>query len=212
MAGAAGVIDGPAAAQVPTRPLCALTFDDGPDAVWTPRVLGRLGREQARATFFVMAHRALAHRRLIRRMLREGHDVQLHCARHLRHTELTVGELGRDTDLALRALRRLGVTPRLWRPPWGVATPATHRLAAARHLALVGWSADTHDWRGDTAADMHRRVRNLLRPGSVVLMHDGLGPGARRVACRETVELIPRLLETMRSRGLHPAPLSEAVA
>jgi peptidoglycan-N-acetylglucosamine deacetylase len=76
----------------------------------------------------------------------------------------------------------------------------------------VGWSADTHDWRGDVAADMHRRVGDLLRAGSVVLMHDGLGPGARRVACRETVELVPRLLETMRTRGLRPAPLSEAVA
>jgi peptidoglycan-N-acetylglucosamine deacetylase len=122
VAGAAGVIDGPAAAQVPARPLCALTFDDGPDPVWTPRVLARLRHEQARATFFVMAYRAIGHPRVIRRMLQDGHDVELHCARHVRHTELSVGDLGRDTDLALRALRRLGVAPRLWRPPWGGAT------------------------------------------------------------------------------------------
>jgi peptidoglycan/xylan/chitin deacetylase (PgdA/CDA1 family) len=210
--GIAGVIGGPAAAHVPALPLCALTFDDGPDPSWTPRLLARLRREQARATFFVMANRAVSHPRLIRRMLQDGHDVELHCARHVRHTDLSAAELRRDTDLALRALRRLGVAPRLWRPPWGVATPATHRLAAARGLQLVGWSADTHDWRGDVAADMHRRVRDLLGAGSVVLMHDGLGPGARRVACRETVELVPQLLKTIRSRGLRPAPLSEAVA
>jgi peptidoglycan/xylan/chitin deacetylase (PgdA/CDA1 family) len=119
-----------------------LTFDDGPDPVWTPRVLDCLRREGARCTFFVLAGRARA---------------------HPRHTD----------------------------------------------LELVGWSIDTEDWRGDCAASMHARVQAGLGTGSVVLMHDGIGPGARCTGCRAAVALIPRLVETLAHRGLRPVPLSE---
>ena len=76
---------------------CALTFDDGPDPVWTPRVLACLGDGGARATFFVMAARAAAHPALVDRMRAEGHEIALHCVRHVRHTEIDEPALRRDT-------------------------------------------------------------------------------------------------------------------
>ncbi|HEY5318839.1 MAG TPA: polysaccharide deacetylase family protein, partial [Solirubrobacteraceae bacterium] len=66
------------------RNTCSLTFDDGPDPVWTPRILDSLGRAGARSTFFVMAEQARAHADLIERMQEEGHEVELHCVRHVR--------------------------------------------------------------------------------------------------------------------------------
>ncbi|HWF24779.1 MAG TPA: polysaccharide deacetylase family protein [Solirubrobacteraceae bacterium] len=188
---------------------CSLTFDDGPDPVWTPRVLDCLGRHQARSTFFVMADRAWAHADLIERIHREGHEVELHCMRHVRHTELQEPALRADTEQGLRTLARLGARVRRWRPPWGVVTEVTRRVARENQLEVVGWSVDTEDWRGDSAAWMHDRVEDDLGAGAVVLMHDGIGPGARRAGCRETVELIPRLLATLADRGLALVPLSE---
>ena len=191
---------------------CSLTFDDGPDEVWTARVLDRLASEGAPATFFVMADRARRCAGLIDRMRAEGHEVAFHCVNHIRHSELAEQELRDDTLDGLRTLAQLGTTIRRWRAPWGVVTEATRRIAAEHELQVVGWSADTRDWRGDGAALMHSRVADGLREGAVMLLHDGIGPGARRCDCRETVELIPRLVETMRGRGLRPAALPETGA
>ncbi len=91
---------------------CALTFDDGPDPVWTPAVLESLAEHRLRATFFVIGSRARSHPDLIARMLAAGHEVGLHCMRHLRHTGLSAEELAADTDDALAVLERAGVAPR----------------------------------------------------------------------------------------------------
>lgn len=190
---------------------CSLTFDDGPDPDWTPRVLDCLRSEGARATFFVMAGRAHSHAGLIERMRSEGHEVELHCVRHVRHTELDDAALREDTELGLSVLDALGASVSRWRPPWGIVTEATRRVAGENRVEVVGWSVDTEDWRGDPADEMHARVEPGIGAGSVVLLHDGVGPGARRSGCRQTVELIPRLIETLAERGLRAVPLSENV-
>ena len=192
-----------------SRGACALTFDDGPDPTWTARVLTCLADEGARATFFVMAGRAAAHPSLVDRMCAEGHEVALHCVRHVRHTEIDEAALRRDTEAGLRLLERLGVEARHWRAPWGVTTAASRAVAADLGLELVGWDVDTHDWRGDGAAAMHARVAGEIRADSVVLMHDGLGPGATRSDCRETLRLVPALLATLRAMRLRPAPVAD---
>jgi peptidoglycan/xylan/chitin deacetylase (PgdA/CDA1 family) len=154
-----------------------------------------------------MAARAAAYPSLVERMCADGHEVALHCVRHIRHTEVDEEELRRDTELGMRLLQRLGVQPRHWRAPWGITTAASRAVAADLGLALVHWDLDTHDWRGDSAAAMHARVAGEVRSDSVVLMHDGLGPGATRTDCCETVRLVAALLATLRSRRLRPAPV-----
>ncbi len=181
-----------------------MTFDDGPDPVWTPKVLEALDRVRARATFFVLGRRAIEHAGLIRRIVRGGHEVGLHCRAHIRHTEMTLQKLRADTALSLRDLHTIGVNPRLWRPPWGVMTGDTLQVARENGLKLVLWTLDTHDWRGDGAGEMMERISEGLRPGSVILMHDGLGPGAKRRGCGETVRLIAALTERIRQVGCEP--------
>ena len=167
-------------------------------------MLERLADEGAQATFFVMAGRAAAHPALVDRMRADGHEVALHCVRHARHTEIDEQTLRRDTEEGLGVLERLGVQSRHWRAPWGVTTATSRTVAGDLGLELVGWDLDTHDWRGDSAATMHARVAGEIRAGSVMLMHDGLGPGARRTDCRETLALIPALLATLRAKVLRP--------
>lgn len=188
--------------------LVHLTFDDGPDHLWTPRVLEALEQAGMRATFFVVAPQAACNPRLVRRMLEAGHGVELHCGEHVRHTESSRREIEADTRSGLRTLAELDVRSCLWRPPWGVTAPWTAEVANEFGLELALWTADTHDWRGGSASEMLRNIDERLAPGAVVLMHDGIGPGALRSDCAETVALIPRLAERLRALDLETAPLS----
>lgn len=190
----------------------ALTYDDGPDPLWTDLLLAELRERRARATFFVITPRARLVPDLIETMLAEGHEVGFHCVRHVRHSELGEAELRAELAAGLGHLSALAVEPRSWRAPWGVETAATRRLAADRGLRLCGWNLDSHDWRGDEAAAMHAALRaeGGLRDRDVVLMHDGLGPGALRPGCEQTLALTRMLLADAARAGLRCATVSEA--
>lgn len=187
----------------------ALTFDDGPDPVWTPRVLDALEEARARATFFVVAPLARRHPLLLRRMSEAGHEVSLHCARHRRHDQMMAAEILADAYEGLRTLRSLDHAPTDWRTPWGVVTGGTVAAADTLGLRLVGWTADSEDWRGDTAGEMLPRLASGIGPGAIVLMHDGIGPGALRDGCGETVGLLAPLVSLVCSRGFAPVTLGE---
>jgi peptidoglycan/xylan/chitin deacetylase (PgdA/CDA1 family) len=185
----------------------SFTFDDGPDETWTPLVLEQLARSRVKATFFMVGERLLGRLALARTVLDAGHEIQLHCHRHIRHTALTEEELQDDTEQALGALASIGVIPRLWRTPWGISTEASVKVAGRHGLTLVRWSIDTHDWRGDPPQRMLAHAHSHLPGGGAVLMHDALGPGARRTGCENTLELLPALATAARTHGLTLGPV-----
>jgi peptidoglycan/xylan/chitin deacetylase (PgdA/CDA1 family) len=191
----------------------ALTYDDGPDPLWTAQLLEELGESGARATFFVMTPRAVANRELIEEMLAAGHEVALHCYRHVGHPEQSEGEMAAEVSTGIRQLRSVGVYPRAWRAPWGRETDVTRRLAGRHGLRLWGWNLDSHDWRGDGCAQMQAALDadGGLRDGAVVLMHDGIGPGALRDDCEQTILLSRALLSAGAARGLRPVTVSAAL-
>jgi peptidoglycan-N-acetylglucosamine deacetylase len=180
----------------------ALTFDDGPDRTWTPQLLELLRALEVRATFFVIAPRAAAAPELLARMRDDGHTVGLHCHAHVRHSERDVDWLHDDTRAALDELATGGVRPTLWRTPWGDIAPWTATIAREHELRLIRWTADTHDWRGDSAERMLEDTREQLVAGSIVLAHDGIGPGAQRNGAAETLRYVELAAAHARARGL----------
>jgi len=188
----------------------ALTYDDGPDPEWTPLVLDALERHGAQATFFVDVRRGLVQRDLVRQIATRGHEVAFHCFEHVRHSERSAKELRFEVDLGLGLLDLMGLTPHAWRAPWGIETDATREVAADHDLRLWGWNVDTHDWRGDSTERMFAALeaQGGLRDGDVILMHDALGPGARRQGCEETVALTGLLLAEAERVGLGTASVS----
>jgi peptidoglycan/xylan/chitin deacetylase (PgdA/CDA1 family) len=190
----------------------SLTFDDGPAEVATRGVLKTLQECDVQATFFMVGERVRAAPSLARAVLDAGHEVQLHCDRHVRHTELSESEIERDTTAALETFAAIGVRPTHWRTPWGVRTAATASVAHRHRLTLVGWTIDTHDWRGDPAPAMLARARSFLAGGGIVLMHDALGPGALRAGCENTIGLLAPLIALAHAEGLGVGPLSLANA
>ena len=185
----------------------ALTFDDGPDPVGTPAVLESLAAVDARASFFVVGPLAERHPDLVRTILDAGHAVGVHCDEHVRHTDRDSNWVIADLARALGRLAALGVRPALWRLPWGVHAPWSEGVARRAGLRIVDWSVDTHDWRGDRAGPMLDATRPGLRDGAIVLAHDGIGPGARRVDARETARYVTLAARVAAERGLTLTPL-----
>jgi peptidoglycan/xylan/chitin deacetylase (PgdA/CDA1 family) len=138
-----------------------------------------------------------------------GHAIGYHCGHHVRHPERSRDEVRREARGDLEALRAVGVEPRSWRTPWGDLAPWSAALAAELGLELWRWSDDTEDWGGRSADVMLAGLRETIGPGSVVLMHDGLGPGARRTGCGQTVELLEPLIALLSGRELQTGVIDD---
>ena len=135
-------------------------------------------------------------------MSAEGHAIGLHCDEHVRHPSRGIAWGRDDTSHALARLRTLGVTPSLWRTPWGELAWWSGQVAREQHLRLVHLTVDTHDWRGDDARRMFEATRDRLEHGAIVLAHDGIGPGARRIDAAQTLGFVELAAAQARADGL----------
>ncbi|MHB1063949.1 MAG: polysaccharide deacetylase family protein [Georgenia sp.] len=152
-----------------------LTFDDGPDPVVTPALLDLLAERDVRATFFLLTSRAIAHPRLVTRMVEAGHEVALHSDTHDRLTLVATGELRRRLGSARTMLEDLaGRRVRYFRPPFGAQSVRTYLAARACGLDVVVWGPYAQDWVDDAPDVVAARGLVGLEPGSILLLHDGL--------------------------------------
>ncbi|MGW4497694.1 polysaccharide deacetylase family protein [Micromonospora sp. NPDC004336] len=163
----------------------ALTFDDGPDPAWTPKVLDRLRAARVTATFCVVGTQARRHPDLIRRIVREGHQLCNHSWRHdLDLARRPVAEIRSDlarTNAAIRAAVPGAKVP-FYRQPGGRWTREVVGVAKQLGMRSLHWNVDPQDWSKPTAGTITKRVRAAARPGSVVLLHDGGGDRAATLA------------------------------
>jgi peptidoglycan/xylan/chitin deacetylase (PgdA/CDA1 family) len=188
----------------------ALTFDDGPDPRSTPAFLSMLDKHRVTATFFLLGRMLAAAPGLGRELVAAGHEVALHGWSH--RCLVARGPLGTYEDLA-RGYDAIGeftgAPPRLYRPPYGVLTPAAIRAARRLGLTPVLWTAWGLDWRaGATAASVLATVRRDLGGGGTVLLHDSdctSAPGSWRA----TLGALEPLIDGVRADGLAIGPLRE---
>lgn len=188
----------------------ALTFDDGPDPVYTLRLLEILKAHRVKACFFFLGDRARRFPDVVRAVAAAGHEIGVHGFRHLPQTFLGPRATLRDLAETMRTLAAItGRRPELVRPPWGVFNLVT--LWAARRLGLrpVVWTVSAGDWRCKTRRELFRRVMRQVRPGSIVLLHDsGTAPGAQPCAPAHMLEALPLILRALRLRGYRVVPLA----
>jgi peptidoglycan/xylan/chitin deacetylase (PgdA/CDA1 family) len=188
----------------------ALTFDDGPDAETTPRVLDTLARHTARATFFVIGRNLERTLSLGERTVREGHELGNHSWRHAHWqnfyvTRAHLADIERNERLIQSMTQRL--SPPLYRAPVGLKSPEFARAAHKKALTVVAWSVHSRDTIDDDARRVSRRVLSRVQPGDIILMHDGHPtPGRHRLSASDA---LPFVLEGLRERGLEPVTVSE---
>lgn len=190
----------------------ALTFDDGPDEHFTPRVLDVLAARGTRATFFMVGRQAARHPELVRRVVAEGHAIASHTWSHPDVLPLPARELLAECRRGRAAVERAaGRRTPAYRPPKGDWNATGALVARAAGLRPWLWSLDPADWRGGaTAEGILDGVRDLAS-GDVVLLHDGIA-APREEAARDrsaTVAALPGLLDLARRRGLRAVGVDE---
>ena len=174
----------------PNKKYVALTFDDGPNAATTGKVLDILKEKKATATFFLLGQNVAENHDLVQRMVKEGMDVGSHSFSHPILTTLSdeqVKEEVRKTDKAI--FEACGQLPKNFRAPYGAAD---QRVANIVGKPLINWSVDSQDWELKNAPKTVDRVKNTLYEGSIVLMHD---------IHQTTVDALPEIIDNMRNEG-----------
>ena len=181
----------------------ALTFDDGPWPHTSERILAILAQRQAPATFFVVGRQVQRFPELVRQELRAGMAVGSHSYGHPPSFDrLPVARIRDEITQGRRTLQPLGVRPVGFRPPGGAASPAIVAMAQGLGDRTVLWSVDPDDWQPNvTPQQLVQRVLASVRPGAIVLLHDG---GGNRSA---TVAALPGIIDGLRRLGLTPSLL-----
>ena len=190
----------------------ALTFDDGPHSEGTLQVLELLREARTTASFFVVGEQVLRAPALVAEVAAAGHEVALHGQRHRNQLRLSPRAVARDLDRGAACLANVtGALPRVYRPPYGIFSPAGLALARRRGLAPLLWSKWGRDWAARaTAPGIAAKVTEGLGPGEVLLLHDADHYSASG-SWRRTVEALPHVLDEIGRLGLRPLTASEAV-
>jgi peptidoglycan-N-acetylglucosamine deacetylase len=202
----------------------ALSFDDGPDPVWTPRILDVLKKYNAPGVFFMIGEEAGDNVGVMKRVYREGHEIGNHTFTHPDLSEISIRQVDLQLNLTERLFAsKLGVQPLFFRPPYSIdQEPDTNDQAApidhvqALGYVIVGNKIDTNDWDENprkTPQEITDSVFQQIKDmevktwarGSIILLHDG---GGDRSA---TVAALPVLINALRARGYEIVPVSELV-
>jgi len=164
-----------------------------------------LAASEVRATFFLVGEQVLRNPSLAAEIVAAGHRVALHCHRHRNLLRLAPSQVADDLDRAFSAIRtHAGIEPVLYRPPYGILNAAALLSARRRGWRTLLWSHWGRDWEAAaTASSIATRATTGAGPGSVILLHDAddySAPGS----WRQTVQALPRVIDTMAARGLEP--------
>jgi peptidoglycan-N-acetylglucosamine deacetylase len=180
-----------------SRKQVALTFDDGPDTRSSPALLDLLRENEIEAAFFVIGKKVDADPTLANRILREGHLLENHTYEHSYATNFySTAKLTAELTRTQQAIEKhSGTTPRYFRPPVGLSNPNTFHAAAALRLKVVGWNIRSLDTKLTDPVRIVQRIERGLKPGAIILLHDGNIPAERLVV---TVKL---LLTKLREHG-----------
>ena len=174
----------------------ALTYDDGPNDLWTLPLLEVLGKHQVKATFFLLGRYVEARPQLARAVAGAGHVIGNHGYSHRNLIFLSPKEIRRELTRASQTIEAAtGVWPALFRPPFGGRRPGTFTIARQCGMTPIMWRVSGKDWKADSAASIVERVCSAVKGGEVILLHDGghrgLGSDRSRTV-QATDELIRR--------------------
>jgi peptidoglycan/xylan/chitin deacetylase (PgdA/CDA1 family) len=190
----------------------ALTFDDGPHPVHTRKVLDLLDTRNAKATFFVIAHKAERYPEVVREIVARGHTIGLHSYAHDRLFSLRApSRVKADLLRGLAVLEKIiGIRPEIFRPPVGHTSPGIARVCEELDLVVVGWSVRARDGLGrPTPSKVAARVRAGLVGGAIVALHDATERGDKEPA---SVGALPEILDAVVEARLEVTPLARFVA
>jgi peptidoglycan-N-acetylglucosamine deacetylase len=185
-------------------PYIAMTFDDGPSATLTPKLLDLLAARNIKATFFVIGENVAEHPEIVAREAREGHEIGNHSWSHPNFAKMPEERVRQQlwrTDTAIQ--NATGTRPTLMRPPYGSITAREKRwIHDELGYDIILWDVDPYDWKRPGPAVVRNRILKETQPGSIVLSHD-IHPG--------TIEAMPSTLDALAAKGFKFVTVSELI-
>ncbi|WAH37809.1 polysaccharide deacetylase family protein [Alicyclobacillus dauci] len=181
------------------RKAVSLTFDDGPDDVWTPRILSVLAQYSVKATFNCVGQRVHQNPQMLGRIANEGHILGNHSWDHPNFTKIPVSEIRSQIERTSEEIQRVvGVRPRYFRPPYGAMNQEVIEEVIKLGYKILYWDVDSLDWAGLSGPQAAANVLAHTRPGSIILMHFA---GGRDQSLQDTVDALPYIILTLREEG-----------
>src|SRR4051812_22857266 len=183
-------------------PYIALTFDDGPNATLTPKLLDLLAAKHLKATFFVVGQNAADHPEILKRAVREGHEIANHSWSHPNFGKMSDEAVRRElqkTDDAISAA--IGKRPTLMRPPYGSITAHQKKWIHEEFgYRIIIWDVDPLDWKRPGPSVVTARILKETNAGSIVLAHDIHPP---------TIEAMPATFDQLMKKGFKSVTVTE---
>jgi len=185
----------------------ALTFDDGPDQVWTPRVLDILDHYQIKATFMCVGRMTTYYPNVLERIAAAGHVIGNHSWDHPYFTKIALSAVLEQVEQTTEQIEKIiGLRPRLVRPPYGATNEELNRILKEGGYEVVLWDVDSWDWKGLSGPQVARNILGYVRPGSVVLQHCA---GSIDDTLKGTVEALPYIIEVLSEKKYAFTTVSE---
>ena len=191
----------------------SLTFDDGPDAVWTPKILDVLKARGVKAVFFIVGHNGEFNPGLVKRIVAEGHEIGNHTYTHANLTKISRTRMRLELDATQRLIESLtGRSTTLFRPPYNAdSTPSRLEELVPLKFAesdemgytVVLEKIDPQDWSRPGANVILQRVKEQRKDGNIILLHDAGGDRS------QTVEALPKIIDWLEARGDEVVPIGE---
>ena len=187
-----------------TEKIVAITFDDGPDSIQTPKVLRILKENNTPACFFCIGSKIKGNEQLIRQITAEGHSIGIHSYSHAWNFPLyPLKRMEADLLACQTGLEEVSKQPVRWfRPPFGVTNPTIAKAARDLGYFTIGWNIRTMDTQNRTSAKVLQRIRRRLFPGSIILLHDRLS---------YSDSLLTDVLALIEQEGYAIVPLKELI-
>ncbi|PLS07100.1 polysaccharide deacetylase family protein [Neobacillus cucumis] len=190
--------------------LVAITFDDGPHPIFTPEILDILSKYHAKATFFVAGNKVVRFPEVLKREVKEGHEIANHTFHHIYGHHISSSKLTselEETDKVIKIFT--GIKPSLYRPVGGVYNDVVIQTAIKnrKEVVLWSWDQDSRDWTDPPASQICSTITKGIKPGNIILFHDWHGSEFTNKC--STVKALDTILNYLHKNGYKSVTVSE---
>ncbi|HHT7013480.1 polysaccharide deacetylase family protein [Bacillus cereus group sp. BfR-BA-01361] len=192
------------------KKIVALTFDDGPHPIFTPQILDILAKYNAKATFFVAGNKVKRFPVILKRQVKEGHEIANHTYNHIYDKNITAAKLTSELNQTDAIIKRItGYKPTLYRPVVGLHNNLIINTAIqnGKLVILWSWHQDPQDWRSPAANKISRYITKGVKPGNIILLHDWNGSEFSKIS--QTVDALESIMKYLNNNGYKCVTVSE---
>ncbi|NMS90943.1 polysaccharide deacetylase family protein [Clostridioides difficile] len=188
----------------------ALTFDDGPDEVFTPQVLDILKKNDVKATFFVVGEKVEYNKELLKRQHDEGHEIGNHTFTHINVAKNSYGKVEKEiTDTQNAVKNVIGVEPKIFRPPYRAMSKSVCDIIVSKRMNIILWSnLDPRDWSNPGVGSIINTILTKVQNGNIILLHDY---NNKRNDKSQTIQALEVVIPKLKEQGYKFVTISELI-